>query len=368
MNLFIISDPHFGKYTLDSDRWLNLMKDYFYEFLIPTIKEFAKNNDKLLLLGDLFDNRNSIDMRAINIVVELFEALSEIIECHVLLGNHDQRMMNDPSINSIATIRNIKNVFVYDKPTEITFDDKDALMMPWVSGKNTEQEILEKYTGKDLLFCHSDLNGCRTQLNPTRPNNKNILDIEDFSGFNKVYSGHIHIVQEIKNFTFVGSPYHLDRNDIQNTKGIFVYNTKKDKDIFIENDFSPEFKKYKITEKKHIDKLRKELEEENNFIDVEISNNLIINDPKLRLEFDKLANKHKIERIDYINDIVKDEEEDKPKKDFTNKSMKDISEEWVENLDINHETDMFTEIELKEKMKETIEECFLTLQTKKGTR
>ena len=367
MNLFIISDPHFGKYTLDSDKWLTLMKKYFTEFLIPKLKKYAKKEDKLLLLGDLFDNRNSIDMRAINIVVELFEEISKIIECHILLGNHDQRMMNDPTINSVATIRNIDNVFVYEEPTQITFGDKTALMLPWVSGKNTEKTILDRYSGKDLLFCHSDLNGCRTQVNPTRPPSKAILDIDDFSGYKRVYSGHIHIVQTIQNFTFVGSPYHLDRNDIGNKKGIFVYNTKKDDDFFIENDYSPEFKKFKLTEEKHIEKLKNELEEGKNFIDVAISNNLLVNNPKIRLEIDKLTNKHKIEKLEYIDDIVKEDDEIKEKKDYSNKSIKDISLEWVDKIKISDDTDMFTEIEIRELMKETIEECYTILQTKKGT-
>lgn len=366
MNLFIISDPHFGKYALDSDRWLNLMKNYFFDFLIPNLEKYAKPDDKFLLLGDLFDNRNSIDMRAINIVIDIFEKLSKIIECHVLLGNHDQHLMNNPAINSVATIRNIPNVHVYDKPTEITFGDKSALMFPWVNGKDTEKEILEKYSGTDLLFCHSDLNGCRTQLNPTRPSSKTILDIEDFSGFNRIYSGHIHIVQTIQNFTFVGSPYHLDRNDIGNRKGIFVYNTKKDEDFFIENDYSPEFKSFKIEDTKTLDKLEDELLEDKNFIDINISNNFLVNNPEARIRIDKLSNKHRIERIEYIDDIIKEDEEIK-KQDYTNKSIKDISLEWVDNLEISDDTDMFTEIEIRELLKETIEECYTILQTTKGT-
>jgi hypothetical protein len=46
--------------------------------------------------------------------------------------------------------------------------------------------------------------------------------------YGKVYSGHIHIVQEINYFTFVGSPYHLDRNDVGNKKG----NMNKELKIF----------------------------------------------------------------------------------------------------------------------------------------
>lgn len=364
MRIFILSDTHFGKYSLDSDKWLNLMKSYFTDFFIPLLEKYSKPNDKLVFLGDLFDNRNAIDMRAINIVVDIFEQISKIIECHILLGNHDQRMMNDPTINSIATIRNIDNIFVYEKHQLVNWDNKSVLLMPWISGKNNEKEILDKYSGTDLLFCHSDLNGCRTQLNPTRPLNRNILDIDDFNGFKTVYSGHIHIVQTINNFTFVGSPYHLDRNDIGNKKGIFVYNTKKDQDIFIPNDFSPEFKKSIIKKESDINEL-KVLLDTDNFIDIEVSNNLILNNPNFRLEFDKLVNKFKIEKIEYINDIVK-EKKVRLNTDYKNKSIKDISFDWIENLKISDKTDLFTEIELKGEMKKTVDLVFNTVQSKKG--
>lgn len=363
MRLWILSDTHFGKYSVDSDRWLNNMHSYFWDFFIPILKDKVKPDDKFIFLGDLFDNRTSIDMRAITLAVELFEELSKIIECHVLLGNHDQRMMTDPEINSVATIRNINNVHVYHKPKLLTFDGLSVLMMPWVHGKDSEKEILEKYSGTDLLFCHSDLNGCRTQLYPTRPISKTILDIENFSGFGKIYSGHIHIVQQINNFTFVGSPYHLDRNDVDNRKGIWIYDTKKQVDMFLENDYSPEFKKIKIYEEEDLEKLRKEVGT-NNFIDIEISNNLILNQPHIRLELDKIVNKNTIENIEFINDIEV-EETKKKVYEIKDKSIKDISYEWCDNTKISDDTELFTEIEFKAKMKETIEECFNLLEINK---
>lgn len=363
MRFWIISDAHLGKYGMDSDKWLNNMRSYFFDFFIPILEENARPQDKLFFLGDLFDNRNSIDMRAITLAVEIFEALSKIIECHVLLGNHDQRMMTDPTVNSVVSIRNIDNVIVYDKEKVIQIDDHKILIMPWVHGKDTEKTILEKYSGCDLLFCHSDLNGCRTQLYPTRPLSKSILDIDDFAGYDKIYSGHIHIVQEIQNFTFVGSPYHLDRNDVSNRKGIFVYNTKTRKDKFIENDFSPEFVKIDIFKEKDLDKL-KEAVQGNNFIDIYISNNLIINKPHVKLDLDKIVNKHKVENIYFIDDVEKSSEEKKVSNVGT-KSIKEISFEWTDKIKYNDDLDMFTEMELKNKMKETIEACFDLYQTSK---
>jgi calcineurin-like phosphoesterase family protein len=177
LRLWILSDTHFGKHAVDSEKWLLMMKSYFYDFFIPTLKSKIKPEDKLIFLGDLFDNRNSINLKIINEVIQLFEKLSQIIECHVLLGNHDMYLMNSSDINSPAVIKHIPNIHIYDKPKIIDLDGLKTLMMPWISGKDNEKAILEKYKGCDLLFCHSDLNGCRTQLYPTRPIHKNILDI-----------------------------------------------------------------------------------------------------------------------------------------------------------------------------------------------
>lgn len=364
MKFFLLSDAHLGKYSSDSDRWLNLMRSYFFDFFIPFIKKNAKSTDKFFFLGDLFDNRTSIDMRALTLAVEIFEELSKIIECHVLLGNHDQRMMNDPTINSIVTIRNIPNVITYSKESVLEIDGHKILILPWIHGKNSEKEIMEKHKNCDMLLCHSDLNGCRTQLYPTRPINRNILDIEDFSGFSKVYSGHIHIVQTIKNFTFVGSPYHLDRNDVWNKKGIWVYDTKKKQDVFIENEFSPEFIKHKILKSEDLSILN-DLLQTNNFIDVEISKNLFLNEPNLRLEFDKLSNKYRIENIDYIDDIEVNSIEKKQPSYVKGLTIKEASEAWCDRIKINIDTDLFTEIEFRQNMKKTIENCYNILNAEK---
>lgn len=360
--IWILSDTHFGKSTNNTDKWLNMMIDYFYNWFIPLLKQHKKPNDKLFFLGDLYDNRTSLNLKVLNAVVKLFEDLSKIIEIHTLIGNHDAWGMTSEEITSVATIRNISNVFVYDKETILNMDNKSILMMPWTHGKNAEKEILEKYTGTDLLFCHSDLNGCRTQLYPTRPHSKTILDVNDFNGFDRVYSGHIHIVQKINNFQFVGTPYHLDRNDVENIKGVFVYDTKKNADVFIENEYSPMFKKHKIYTKENLIALTKE--DFNNYIDLEISNKLLIDEPNVRLELDKLCNTYRIENIDYINDLVELKEK-KPKVNIKNKSIIDLSKDWINTKELNINLDVFTDIEIKGLMHNTVEECFKLVELNK---
>ena len=47
------------------------------------------------------------------------------------------------------------------------------------------------------------------------------------------------------------------------------------------------------------------------------------------------------------------------------KSIKEISYAWSDKIKLNDETDLFTEIELKNKMKEKIEECFNLMELNK---
>lgn len=83
----------------------------------------------------------------------------------------------------------------------------------------------------------------------------------------QVYAGHIHIRQDYKNIHYVGTPYHKDRGDIGNKKGITVLKIESGRTDFIENKFSPQYKKVSIYDV--LDTTVGELKEQwkNNYID-----------------------------------------------------------------------------------------------------
>ena len=362
MKIWIISDTHFGKKNGNIEKWLKIMRDYFFEFFIPILEENVKNGDILVIAGDVFDNREAIDMRATTLAVDVFEKLASILPVHTLVGNHDCFHQSVSHINAIASIRNIKNVTYYDTPTKIEYNNKSILFMPYQNDTLAEKEILIKNKA-DILFCHSDLNGCKTQLNPYRPLNKSLLEIEDFESFKYVYSGHIHIRQENKNHTFVGSPYHLDRNDIGNTKGIYIHNTKNDKVTFIENDYSPEFKKLEIVQEEDL-KIIKKLKSQD-IVDVSISNTLLVNNSKVRATIDNTLNKLSIDRITYVNDLVVEEKvEDKEVKEYKDKTIKEFAFDWIDELPISENVEFFNIIDLKEDMNNILSEVFKIQETK----
>ena len=308
MRIFILGDTHFGIYPVRTDKWLSMMTDYFHKSLIPFFKKYVKPGDVLVHLGDVYDKRLSINVKVNKEVVKLFYELSNIFsKVYILNGNHDNYNTNyETNVTSTISIKHIKNVHIIYAPTQITHDDKRCVLLPWIENETDLKKMLDTYSGSDILFCHSDLNGCRTQVNPTRRPNQTLLDIECFGGYKKVYSGHIHIRQTIGNFHFVGTPYHLDRNDKGNEKGIHVYDTRKDDHVFVKNDISPEFKSVMITVQDDLFKVTNDLCN-NNYVDLYINNSLRVSDPTFVIKVDKILANRKIESVNWIEEDLLDE-------------------------------------------------------------
>ena len=295
----MITDTHFGIHPMKQDRWLKMQTQWFNEFLVPFLKKHYKPGDVLCILGDIFDNRTSINIKVMNTVIEMFQTLGSILPVHILVGNHDMWAMNNTEICSTASIRHIPGINLYTQPTQVIFGESKVLMCPWISQKNTENEIL-KSSNADYLFTHSDLKGARTQLYPTRLHNRNILDIDDFKSFKRVFSGHIHINQTIKNFTFIGSPYHLDRNDIGDTKGIYVFDPDKNEHMFVENTMSPQYQKVIIKEESDLARIDKD-SCNYNYTDLYVYTNLVVDNKSFRKKLDMLLNTIEFESISWID-------------------------------------------------------------------
>jgi hypothetical protein len=144
-------------------------------------------------------------------------------------------------------------------------------------------------------------------LNSAAHRNNDKIDINNFKSFRKVRSGHIHLVQTSNNFTFVGSIFQMDRNDTGDQKGIFVINTDDDTEEFFPNKISPVFRKFRVITEEDIDRLD-EIKDTKDYIDLVISNNLLINNRKLRRKLEMMLEKGNFASVEYIDDIVQKNE------------------------------------------------------------
>lgn len=304
--IFLIGDTHIGLgYPNSVDKWFKVHKEYFSDFLLPLLRREVSDGDIIVHLGDLFDNRNIIPINLLNYGMDIVEELSKIAPTHIIVGNHDLWSKSASEINTVRPFRYIPNVTIYNSPEVMEYNGLKILMMPFIEKRLDQIKAIEENKNCDYLFCHSDLNGCKMHLTSVAHKNADKIDIEDFKSFSKVRSGHIHLVQTNKHFTFVGSIFQMDRNDTGDQKGIFVIDTKDGTEEFFPNNVSPVFRKFRVINEDDIDNLD-ELKDTKDYIDLAISNNLLISNRKLRRKLEVMLEKGNFASVEYIDDITKE--------------------------------------------------------------
>lgn len=319
--ILIIGDTHLGLgYPNSVDKWFKVHKQYFSEFLFPLIRKELSSDDIIVHCGDLFDNRTVIPINVLNYAQSILEEMSQICPVHILIGNHDLYTKSSNDVNTVKLYRYMPNITVYEEPTKIEFMGKSILMLPWVEKRKNQIEVLKQFSGCDYLFCHSDLNGARMHLTSVAHKNLDKIDVEEFSGYKNVYSGHIHILQRNKNFTFVGNNFEMDRNDLGNQKGIFILDTIDGTEKFIPNNVSPKFKKVYVKTEDDILMLE-DISTSEYWVDLFISNSLLINNRKLRRKLEGMLESGNFASVDYIDDITIHKDENS--KDVLNEELTD---------------------------------------------
>jgi calcineurin-like phosphoesterase family protein len=262
---FIISDTHFGVRS-NSIEWMEIQKDYFTKWFIPHIKEMYKPGDALIHCGDVFDSRQSMNLKVMNMAMEIFEEISKLMPVFMICGNHDIYYKTSNSVNSIKMFNWLPNVRVYEEPVilEINNGISTALLMPWQDSHEDESQIIQ--TNKaDYLFCHTDFRGVKFNA---RVDVEDGNEIESVNQFKRVYSGHIHYAQKNQNIRMVGCPYPLTRSDNGNVKHFWILNFENDTEEGTVNNYSPKFVKIKLEKALETTYEDMKLYVDNNFVDI----------------------------------------------------------------------------------------------------
>jgi len=207
--IFFITDTHLGVKN-NSNEWIEMMREYFYDWFIPLVRREYKPGDILIHLGDVYDSRQSLNLKVLNLGIEIFEELSLIFKdgIYVIAGNHDLWSKNTNDINSLKSIKWIPGVNVIEEPMSIDLQlhGRRLLLMPWRKDHKTEEETLDFSEPHDLLCCHADIRGLKFNRYVDVQTG---ASVDKFSKFTRVYSGHIHYAQKSGNITMLGSPYEI---------------------------------------------------------------------------------------------------------------------------------------------------------------
>ena len=332
MRVCLLSDTHFGV-RKNSEIFLNSQIRFITEQFVP----YLENNDieNIFWLGDVWDNRSSINIKVMNAVYDLFENYLKKFNIYVLVGNHDCYFNSTVEVNSLKFLNKFSNVQLIEKMTKINLNGKEIVMVPWIID-NIEFIRDFRKMPCDVCFGHFNIEGFH--FNKYKKSEDG-FQCKIFGNCKKVFTGHFHIrnSQKIDNteIIYIGSPYQLTRNDIDESRGFTILNLENLNYEYVDNITSLKYIKLKYPEK---------------FIKNKIKNNII----DVHVEYDESYNEEKINR--YLNKIEQCEPAIPPniflennselngEIDLTNYnigSMLDLMREYVNSLDIKNKEEIY---------------------------
>ena len=224
MKVAIITDTHYG-----ARKNSKLFHDYFLKFyndiFFPTLEEYGIN--KVIHLGDAFDSRKGIDFSALSWAKNnIFDRFQEMgIDVHLITGNHDCYYKNTNNVNAVdLLLREYDNVTVYSEPTEVMLGKLPTLFIPWINQENEESTLkLIQKTTCPCAMGHLELQGFRVNKQIVMEHG---LESKLFGKFTRVYSGHYHTRSNNGTVFYLGNPYEMFWNDVNDTRGFHIFDTE----------------------------------------------------------------------------------------------------------------------------------------------
>jgi len=231
-------------------------EDFFNLEFIPKLKKYAKSDDIVIHLGQIFNNSETVSIKLLNKIKDIFNNINNIVPLYFLDG-YDTELLKLFDFNII------------NRPTII----KNCKFIP----KN--YNIIEHIDNNiDIIFINDQID-------------KEIL----YKYKQKIYCGYYDKKIEDKNIIQVGSPYQFN---VDSGYGFYIVDVKTNKNKYFENHKNIKYQILKIVDIEQLNTLDKEYIEKNH-ISVEIDKKLI-NDNKLKI--DVLLNDFDFKKISYIND------------------------------------------------------------------
>jgi hypothetical protein len=252
MKVVCITDQHFS-----CRKNSKLHHDYFLQFynnvFFPYLKEH--NIKTVIDLGDTFDNRRSIDFPAIQwATTNYYDRLQSLgIDHHVIVGNHTAYFKNSNKINSPSLLlQQYPNITVYSEPTEAKIGNLLILFVPWINQENEKQTLdLINRTSARVCMGHLELNGFVAHKGHVMEDSRDPIA---FHKFDKVFSGHFHSRSDNGKIYYIGNPYEIYFNDVDEERGFIVFDTETLEHEYINNPYKLHYQLYyEDTEYREID-------------------------------------------------------------------------------------------------------------------
>ena len=222
MKVAIITDTHYG-----ARKGSKHLHDYFEQFyknvFFPSLEEH--NVEAVIHMGDAFDSRKSIDYQSLEWAKRVvFDPLSKY-ETHMIIGNHDCYYKNTNDVNSPELLlQTYSNIKTYSSVSEIKIGGLNILFIPWINAENYQDTVASIKASRSVCAMgHLELNGFRAHRGHVMEDG---MDCELFEKFETVFSGHYHTRSDNGKIFYLGNPYEMFWNDVNDKRGFHIFDTK----------------------------------------------------------------------------------------------------------------------------------------------
>lgn len=222
----IIGDPH-----------LKITKFELAQQFLTWANSVAKQEkpDFIVNLGDTFDTHAVLRSEIMGEFLQHVEYCSHnmLTKYIYIVGNHDQYRPDNAKYHALQALKNrVDNFIIVDE----RMDELDFTFIPYIVNPSD----FPKQTNK-FVFCHQTFFGA--DFGYVRPEEG--VHPESVQGAEFIISGHIHMRQMFKNVIYPGTPYAQSVNDVNQSKGIMIFDTDTYKYHFIESPL-PQWRKLDI--------------------------------------------------------------------------------------------------------------------------
>lgn len=261
----LFTDAHFGA-KKNSELVMNSQIRFVEECFVPYLKE--NEIDTVFMLGDLFDNRSSINVKVKNEVLRIFRDVLKNFKIHILVGNHDSYFTSTIDVNSIKFLDSLPNVTVVEKITLVEVYGKKVTLVPWIVDQTHFIHEFKKFSA-DVCFGHFNISGFN--FNKYKVSEDGLPSKLFGNKCKKVFSGHFHTRSSQKHYgteiIYVGSPYQITRHDIDEERGFLILDMETLEHEYVNNQASMKYIVVKYPEKVAKSRI------EGNIVDVHIEYN-----------------------------------------------------------------------------------------------
>lgn len=218
MKFIVFSDIHFYKNPNKS----KILSDGSYSWLneqfkvVDQIFDFAEKNDVEIVIhnGDLFEEKNRIDVAVYNLTWEYFFHRKDKFELIFNVGNHD--IYKDIKNSSLQPFSELAKII--DEPWDYWIGTDVLRFLPYGSIEGYLET--PQTDGKKFLFIHENIAGLK--IGPTDYVAGSQYKPHIFTGW-VVFNGHIHKQQELNNIYNIGSPMVQDFGEAGESKRFMYY-------------------------------------------------------------------------------------------------------------------------------------------------